>query len=754
MNINLKKTAPVSDSKLLCISEEHKREFTQGLLETNITREKLLSVLLIIVNLVLLLIDGIVSDCWTKDIHIFSRFSIYHIMLFIVPSFYFVTDYMGKKVDKMNILYFRIKHLILNSAILMICSLIAVHNATINKQLFPYMVAVFCIASLLYHKKTEMFIIFIPSYLIYVIGLVFTYHNFETVVGNITFVTLLVVLAMIVSCINFTTYTKSFIDSKTIFDKKNELKDLSALLQATFDSIPDIITVKNTENDLLHYNRAAYHYFFPDSENMIGRKCYELLGKSIECENCATSEVLKTRQPVQMERYIEPKGRWMDVRAYPILDEYNNIVKIIEHNRDITIQKKVEIELQQSNSILKAQQEASMDGILITDGQRQILSHNQRFVGLWNFPDHIMMENDEKGLLGYAMQCVENAEGFIKRVIELYASPMESSREKLYLKNGMILDRYSAPILLAQGKVFGRVWYFRDITEKEITDEALRETAKENEKLLREALKYDEKKNEFFTNISHEFRTPINVLLSTLQLMNLHNANTKESEIGEKNQKHITIMKQNCYRLLRLTNNLIDMTRLDMGFFEINLKNCNIVQVVEDITLSVAEYVENKGCQLVFDTDIEEKIMAVDADKIERIVLNLLSNAVKFTKCCGIIRVSVLDKGDNIEISVMDTGIGIPQDKLRMIFERFGQVNSSLSRSNEGSGIGLSLVKNLVELHAGNVRVNSEIDKGTEFVVELPCRLVCEDSAAMPADLNTQSHVERISIEFSDIYSL
>jgi len=111
-------------------------------------------------------------------------------------------------------------------------------------------------------------------------------------------------------------------------------------------------------------------------------------------------------------------------------------------------------------------------------------------------------------------------------------------------------------------------------------------------------------------------------------------------------------MKQNCYRLLRLANNLIDITRIDSGFFEISLSNCNVVEVIEDITLSVAEYIRNKGISLQFDTDVEEKVIAIDADKIERIMLNLLSNAVKFTENQGSIYVNIKDKGESIEVSV------------------------------------------------------------------------------------------------------
>lgn len=278
--------------------------------------------------------------------------------------------------------------------------------------------------------------------------------------------------------------------------------------------------------------------------------------------------------------------------------------------------------------------------------------------------------------------------------------------------------------------------------------------ALENKRLLKEIREYDQLKTEFIANISHEFRTPINVILGTLQLFELQNSPLQHLQKGEKAEQYMKVMKQNCYRLVRLTNNLIDITKLESGYTEINLRNHNIVQVIEDITQSVAEYIKSKGLELLFDTDTEEKLMAIDADKLERIMLNLLSNAVKFSRIGGRISVNFQDNNESVRISVKDTGIGIPQDKHFIIFERFRQVDSSLSRSHEGSGIGLSLVKSLVELHGGKITLNSAFVEGAEFIVDLPVKIVA-DPISIPAECESnEDHVHRIMMEFSDIYAL
>jgi PAS domain S-box-containing protein len=292
-----------------------------------------------------------------------------------------------------------------------------------------------------------------------------------------------------------------------------------------------------------------------------------------------------------------------------------------------------------------------------------------------------------------------------------------------------------------------------DITEQKKMEE-LEKTSEENIRLLNEARQYNEIKTEFFANISHELRTPLNVILGSVQLLGMLNGVESRDEMINKLSKYTGYMKQNCYRLLRLVNNLIDVTKMDSGYFDIKLKNRNIIGIVEDITLSIAQYVENKNISLIFDTDVEEKIIACDPDKIERIVLNLLSNSIKFTEPGGLITVSISDKESEIVISVKDTGIGIPENNLEYIFERFRQVNKSFIRDHEGSGIGLSIVKSIVELHGGRVSVSSKIGEGSEFVIHLPCKTVdCEQSEYSENYITKHSKIERVSIEFSDIYS-
>ncbi|NFS31931.1 PAS domain S-box protein [Clostridium botulinum] len=283
-----------------------------------------------------------------------------------------------------------------------------------------------------------------------------------------------------------------------------------------------------------------------------------------------------------------------------------------------------------------------------------------------------------------------------------------------------------------------------DVTSK-IQVEKLEQDVKKNIELLNESREYNKLITEFLSNISHELKTPLNVIFTAVQLLGFYEEDCND----EKQDKYLKLIKQNCYRLMKLINNLLDTTKLDSGYLKLNLVNYNIVNLIEEITLSVTSYAESKGINIIFDTNVEEKIIAVDTDKIERIILNLLSNAIKFTNPGGNIFVNVKDSGENVYVHVKDTGVGIPSDKLESIFERFFQVDKTLKKNKEGTGIGLHLVKSFVEMHKGTVHIKSELGQGTEFIIKLPS-IICDENIKSKNTIY-EANIERINMEFSDI---
>lgn len=272
-----------------------------------------------------------------------------------------------------------------------------------------------------------------------------------------------------------------------------------------------------------------------------------------------------------------------------------------------------------------------------------------------------------------------------------------------------------------------------------------------SEKKQRELLEKDlVMKDEFIALITHEFKTPINVIYSAIQLIE----HVYINEIPKSVRNLIGSIKRNTFRQLRLVNNLLDMTRLRTEGFKLNLRNVDIVFLTNLITESVKIYADQKKINLHFKSNISSRITIIDDEKYERIILNLLSNAIKFTPEGGNVTVTIKEntKNETVSISVCDTGIGIPKEKHCLIFQRFGQVDSNLSRQAEGSGVGLSLVKMLVDIFEGKIHLDSELGNGSIFTVTIPIKEGIVDEKKVDY-INTEDRlINSINVEFSDIY--
>lgn len=264
---------------------------------------------------------------------------------------------------------------------------------------------------------------------------------------------------------------------------------------------------------------------------------------------------------------------------------------------------------------------------------------------------------------------------------------------------------------------------------------------------ITEEYEYLNAKNKFFSFISHELRSPANIIISASQLL-LTERYRNELKLNAIN--HIENIQNNSYRLLRLINNFLDIEKSQAGFLELNLANYDIVYCTEEITDSIIELTNNKGIIVIFDTEFEEKIIALDIDKYEKIILNLLSNATKFTPEGGKIFINLYKKDDNVIISVRDTGSGIDSKDFESIFEKFNNLKDGLPRVESGTGLGLNLVKTLVKKMNGEIKVKSTVGKGTEFLVYLPDKNI--ENEELRNIKRTQQEIEHITnIEFSDI---
>lgn len=257
-------------------------------------------------------------------------------------------------------------------------------------------------------------------------------------------------------------------------------------------------------------------------------------------------------------------------------------------------------------------------------------------------------------------------------------------------------------------------------------------------------------RDEFYSNISHELKTPINVISSALQLNDVYFENNELQKVYKNNY----IVKQNCLRLVRTINNFIDSNKLLEGFLDVDKKLYNIVDIIENVVLLCNSYMKLKETKLTFDTQYEEIYFYCDKNYIERIMLNILSNSLKYGKHGGNIYILLaVDNKEGIIIEVINDAEAIPEDKRIIIFDKFTKMDTSLNRSSEGSGLGLYLTKGLVGLHDGTITLSAGIKYGNIFKITLPYNHGAKEKAViLNNDLEINELQEKVDMEFSDIY--
>ena len=247
---------------------------------------------------------------------------------------------------------------------------------------------------------------------------------------------------------------------------------------------------------------------------------------------------------------------------------------------------------------------------------------------------------------------------------------------------------------------------------KQLSDEM-----EKNTELLNKVIELEIKKNNYFVNLSHELRTPLNVIYSTQQLIIELN---KNGILKEKLDYYMDVIARNSKRLLKMINDIIDTSKIESGCYHLNITETDIVYLVEESVLSLKDYIEGRGVNLIVDPEMEEKTINCDNDAIERCIINLVSNAAKFTEAGDSITVRIIEEKSQVKIEVIDTGIGIAEEYHETIFNRFNQIVDSNSEKNGGSGLGLTITRQIIELHNGKIYVESKPGNGSKFTIILP----------------------------------
>ena len=538
-------------------------------------------------------------------------------------------------------------------------------------------------------------------------------------------------------------------------DKRNyTIEDLEELL----DKIPYEIFIKDTNGIYKYVNLATEKKLGIKKEEIIGKNDYDIRPKTLAhiCDESDKSVLENGDKEFVEDKIINDniETRYEIFKA--LFNNDKDKVKIGGIAKFVSEDKSLQISINEnSNKIMNNPKILNSSSVYygILKDLKSAVKCNEVGLYLYDKNKNAMILNNHFG----------EDEAFFE---ESYNITMDIEKNYFYNYECKIEEKLNFNsvkyiyLLKINNNLLGCIHIYYENKPKKINEEFIKYICIilsfiKDKKNLKHAVEIESLKTEFFANLSHEFKTPLNIILSTVQLvMNYIEVNNEYPDYNMFN-KCLSNIKQNSYRILKIANNLIDMSKIDGNFYSINMGNYNIVEVVENIVQSLAEYMKDNKRNIIFDTMEEEIITACDPDQIERIILNLLSNAMKFTSHGGNIYVDmeVNDRCNKVIIKISNDGEKINfEDRLR-IFERFTQSESLLTRRAEGTGIGLTLVKSLVKLHNGEVYVNTEFEEGTQFCIELPIRKMKNFKNNNVREKSIVSKVEKFNIEFSDIYN-
>jgi PAS domain S-box-containing protein len=484
--------------------------------------------------------------------------------------------------------------------------------------------------------------------------------------------------------------------------------------------------------------------FSPAAERIFGYMQDEVIGKKI---NLLMPEPMQSEHDDYLKRYFETGekrvvgitreliGLRKDTTKFPMelavgegsLGNQSIFTGLI---RDITERKKAEQAIEEAAEKLQVALSSMSDGIYILDSDQNFVAFNQRYLDLLDFPESVVREGGSIAVTiefaakrgDYGNQFDGDIDDIVAARLKQFKSNKETLNENTTPK-GRIVEYRGSPI-----KGGGFVTIMHDVTEQ-------RKAERELSEAMDAADAANQAKSAFLANMSHELRTPMNAILGYAEML----AEDAEDENNDERFADIQEIIESGEHLLSLVNDVLDISKVESGRMELYLETFEIEKLIKDVA-STSKTLTDKGSnKLIIDLPEEPGKMHADLTKIRQILFNLISNAAKFTSKGSVTLAVERQKADNMErilISVTDTGIGIPEDKLDHIFEEFAQADDSTTRDYGGTGLGLTLVERFCEMMGGRIWVESTIGKGSTFFVDLPSVVTEEDEKEdiTPAD--------------------
>jgi PAS domain S-box-containing protein len=512
-----------------------------------------------------------------------------------------------------------------------------------------------------------------------------------------------------------------------------ELRDTQALKQVIFDTLSDGVITINDRGVIIFSNEVTGKIFGYEMHELIGQKLEKLMPDYFKSLHAKGFERYNQTGQKKLHSWtsLELPGQHKLGYEVPLEisfgETFSNGRRIFSGIlRDISSRKKNEQILKSTSTRLQNLIKTIQAGVLVEDENRHVVLCNDQFCQMFSIPapadsligmDCSNAAEQSKGLF-------KNPELFVSRIHDLLAKREVEVNEECELVNGRVYSRDYVPIFI-DNEYRGHLWLYRDVSEaRQIQNDLLR--AKQLAEVSMNA------KQDFLAKMSHELRTPINGVLGLTNLM-IH------SQLSKENMEYLNGIRFSGEHLLSIINDILDLSKIEAGKLQIESIVFNPREVVDQLVQNLKVQAEAKKIKLTMEWEsaIPARLLG-DPLRLSQVLMNLLSNAIKFTQE-GLVNISckasaIAGQTCELQFSVKDSGIGIPQDKLDVIFESFTQADQSTAIRFGGTGLGLTIVKQLVEMQGGRILLTSEVGKGSVFTIILPYEVAENPSPVLSAE--------------------
>lgn len=540
-------------------------------------------------------------------------------------------------------------------------------------------------------------------------------------------------------------------DITTLERVQEELQKSEEKYRKIFENVQDVFYQTDSRGRILDISPSVYRYSKFSREELIGVPVGNLYANPGDRKTLMRM-LMERGEVIDMQVLLKLKDGTAvptSVNARLVYDEHKKIIGMEGSLRDLTERIKAEHILRETTSRLSALIQNLQSGILVVNEEGKIAIVNDRFRSIFDVKQHVseLLMSDSELLRNEIKKTFANPDQFDQRTNEILKDKHIVVREELRMSDGRILEQDYIPIFV-EGEYKGHLWQFHDVTQvrraqedlaqyaedlykaKQKAEEQARTLVEQSRELIeaREAaLQASKLKSEFVANMSHEIRTPMNGIIGITELL-------LETKLSPDQKEYAEMIQRSGEALVTIINDILDFSKIEAGKLSIETTNFDLEQVVEETLALLAHKANEKKIELIdhIYNDVPV-LLRGDPTRIRQVLTNLVGNAIKFTDQGEVLVRVQLDKetltGTTVKFSVTDTGIGLSQEAQQKLFQPFTQADGSTTRKYGGTGLGLTISKQLVEMMGGTIGLESEPGKGSTFWFLLP--------------FEKQSHAER-----------